>query len=751
MIPVGLNALRLEVFSLLDVYQQYLNALRIGTKPRFPFLTEESISKVLELGCNVEGPDIYLHVPTQSETSQKITGERVQQFVAKYRSAFPIQTDGVVVCRENDPYLLESAFYALLKGRQWYVFIEWEQLLPSNVSSVQIFGSPNLFDHAALATITKIFSKEERGSYWMTVPFGIMTGKSLDSLLFLMYKNLYYPTDLKRETLFLNSFALNRKQYSDSYVNLVTRDECDVEKLQALLSEHRELTVFSGHGHEDCLFLGKVSIFSSRLRQPIVKDTDLPLSAYARGEVDPNVVYADKFKTKYLFANTCSGIHFANGLYPIDYAVGLDFLNGAVAGYVSTFMVKDNSQHESLLFSRLVKLEGMTLGEAVRIVNNLLMQDTADFPCYLLVGDPEATFVTAECADMAGEVERSEDGLVLRVESQGGILLSLQLKKQHEIELFDNNQFRIQEVRFGGMAFKHDLRYLFHEDKLLIYSTREMPEGSAEIILTRIPQGNFTDTFMAIDQYTRRLEHLNIMSLFEHKFKGMAEEIGNLVKSIGPLYKPSLYSLKQSEKFDKLTIRLYSDFQRLQESLTGAYLAKVDKGSWAFSESYSGEMIGVSRCFIDQSCNNCGNQLMQKELVHPVYEDLKRSLSICPRCGIVNDKPRVGFNLHMEGAESIRQGETCLKVVTFQNTSGQVQLVTCGLGVERTKLALFPFTVDESVQTCLVPPGDTHTFRFQVSIHEACSAHSYYLKAFLLANFEIACLHNILFVLPRRE
>ncbi|PFV72745.1 hypothetical protein COL05_26020 [Bacillus sp. AFS059628] len=740
---------------LISIYQKFLDSVLNG-KTYFPLASSETFDKVLKLRGNQLGPEVFVANLPENFSGMKI--EEAQVFINQNRSSFPVQHNGVVVGCEDDVYLLESALFALVTGRQWVGVKKWDDIQfykELSPSSFLIFGALDNFYQKNISKLINLLSKEVDRSRWMEFPFGLMTGATRDVLLYMIYKNLYYPTELINQPLYLNTFALNQKHYNDRHVKLITRDECDVEKLDEHLSEFRELTVFSGHGHEDCFFLGKVSIFPAGLRDGkiVENNSDLPLSAYGRGETDPDVVYTDQFRTKVFFANTCCGLHLTDGLFPSQFGVGMSFLEGEPAAFISTFMVKDNSEHDPLLFSRLALQYGMRVGEAVRLVNNLLFQDTNDFPCYLLVGDPEMKFSHPVAKPILGKLSVNEDrnSMTLEAEVEGGFLIVIDLPDEPQAKTLNNKRVRLQEILFNQVGVKADPRFLLHEQTLYLYSTKPMPAGIVQIVMEVVREEALAKLYFDIDDYLVRLEYLNAMRLFEQKYKGLAEEVNNSIKSISPLYKPSLFSLKQAEKYTKLMNRINLNFQRLQESIIETYLSKVEKGSWAFTEMYSDEFLPISRKMLDQDCPYCKNQLLQKKIVHPIYQRLQRELTICPRCGIIKDCPESSFSVNMQGLESIRQGETLTKIVTYTNPTNAVKLVTIGLGVERTKLAHFPFNVQNSMQTRIVQPGETVEFRFEIKINEECVAHSFYLKAFLLSNMEIACLHNILFVLPARE
>ena len=741
-----------ETTLLIDTYQKFLDSVRMGN-PRFPLKSSETYDKVCTL-LGEKAPNVF--VADLPEMISDLTVQEVQAFVDRNRNFFPVKNKGIIVGLESDRYILESALYALVTGREWIGLKNWIDIPKDrDAKSLLIFGAPETFTQKVISKLISLLSKEVGHSRWMEIPFGLMTGMTRDVLLFMMYKNLYFPTNLENKPLYLNAFALDRKQYNDQHVELITRDECDVEYISKLLSVLREVTVFSGHGHEDCYFLGRTSIFPAGLREGkiVSNDPDLPLSAYGRGKENPNVVFTDQFRTKILFANTCCGIRTTNGLFPSQFGIGMNFLEGSPAAYISTFMVKGNSEHEPFLFSRLAMQKGMRIGEAVRVINNLLFQDTNDFPCYLLIGDPEITFQYPVIAPVAGTlfVEDGGKAIVIESESEGGYLISITLQNQSHASLLRSQRSRLKEVRFNGRVVKDDLRYFFHEQDVYLYSIKPMPAGKVQIVLELIENKELASVHFDIDKYSMRLEYLNAMKLFEQKYKGLAEEINNSIKAIGPLHQPSLYSLKQANRYSKLMSRITSNFQRLQESIIEMYLTKVDKGSWAFTEMYSDDFLAISRKMLDQKCPYCSNELLQKRIVHPVYRQLQRELTICPRCGIIKDCPISSFLIHMRGSESVRQGETLTKTVTYENTTDSVQMVTIGLGIERTKLALYPFKVEKAIQTRVIQPGETVNFRFDVKIHEECVAHSFYLKAFILSNLEIACLHNILFVLPKRR
>ncbi|WP_457786654.1 hypothetical protein [Geobacillus sp. Geo 8.1] len=741
-------------YTLIQIYDNFLKTVQEG-KPIYPVFSSKTKEKIMKLykDSNEINNKIFHVFDGEMLDESDISNDDIRSFVTSWRQVFPIKSNSTVVCLEGDPYAIESAVFALLQGRDWALLRCWDELVGlDNSSSITIFGVPETLSTSAIKDITVSLSNHTEQSFWITKPFGLMTALTRDSLLYLIYKNLYYPKSLQGKTLYLNAFALNKKHYSDNHADVITRDECQIEQLEKMFIKHRELTVFSGHGHEDCLFLGKLSIFPTSLRNSSEQNPDIPLSAYARGVRDPDVIYTETFKTKYLFANTCCGLRISNGLFPNKYSVGLNFIEDSVAGYISTYMVKDNSEHDPLLFSRLIKEEGMKLGEAVRIINNLLFKDTNDFPCYLLVGDPEGQLENTEFNSVSGTktyCEKNDENVLITAQSDGGYLIHIKLAHDDNKPSPHEYRYEIKEIYFNGSPIKDDIRYTFLENSFMLYSIRPMPAGRVDVRLKRVKKEMIASSLFEIDQYSKRLEHLQVLKLFEQKYKGLSEDINNSIRAIGPLYKPSQYSLRQAQKLNKLVTRIEDNYQRLQESIVKEYVNRVDKGSWAFTEVYSDDFLPISRQFLNCCCKTCGNQLLEKKIIHPVYRNLKRQLLICPRCGIIVDKPLSPFDISLSGSEKVRQGEQLTKIVTYKNQGNNVQLVTCGLGVERTKLATYPFEVRDAVQTKKVLPGETTTFNFEVKIPESCVAHSFYLKSFLLSNMEVACLHSMLFVLPK--
>jgi len=663
---------------------------------------------------------------------------------AKFRGALPVTHPGWVVVLAGSQVEPLAAFYALIKGRSLGVLNDWSSLsaLVQEHRPSSVLVCAESWQLPTQVLITLLLSV---GGGRMDIPLGLLCGRDLESIVFLVLKQLVYPTVDTSEILVLDGLAEEKPTETILGQKVFVRptDTDDVDTLRRELRRLRNMAIYAGHGHEDCLFFGKATILPHLDRQ-----TAACLSSPA--EVCPQIIFTDEVRARVLFANTCNGLRLTNGLIPDAASIGLNIIESWPSHYISTTFIKDNGTPESQLLPWLVSSEPMSVGTLYQLACQLVLDHSADYPSYMLVGDPEAELNPGlrRSPNSPAQYVLKDEELVVGLQGGGPVHVCLrQDGDPHLATRLAAGPLALAETRLDerSVSLPCEVHYFSTPKQLFLMSRKALPAGRVEFIFAPRSRHDTTLDRFELGALATRLEHLGSMKLFDHKYKGLASEATHSLKPLGHLYRHALRSLRCAEKLAESLDRAAGLMKKIQRALIESYLARIQRGAWIFSETYNDDFIAEERGFSGR-CTVCRTPLLRKCICHPLHRSLRRELLVCARCGTRSDLPLDGFSAALQMSEAAPPQASVDMVVAYENKTAVRQWVTCGLGIEFVKATGIRFDTSPVLVEHEVGPRECTALHFTTRIPPECPTHCFHAKGFLLANLQVGYVQSVLCV-----
>jgi hypothetical protein len=613
---------------------------------------------------------------------------------------------------------------------------------------VTLFGPPRAVRFDLLAQL-----RRELGP---RVAVGVFTAATTAALSELVAKNLFYPTVPAGQDAFLAPLEKGPSVHHSGPLTSYLGEACTPEVLASDGAVRRVLSLLT-HGREDFLKVGR-HMLCGRDTGAAVPLTALPRAVPAcmqgfecvrpdLGRLDPAQVPA-----QVVFVNACLSLKFGVHLFGDRFGVARRFLDGWTAVYVANPLLKAGAPMENLLFHHLVDA-GLTIGEAVSVVNENVARVGRDAPAFMVVGDVEAVYGNAgmvEPADSTVSVEH--DRVVVELKAVVPRFAAFSIRDQRLLQRHRRDGLEAVPVQpFGGRTPVAAALYDAGDClRIFLCGVEETPiteHGGVRRLAVRVPCADSEDAnpLLAI----RRYEALPDLGLRLPQGKPVLVELATLLPVLIQRVSAARVDLTKAGALAKSIDRFRASFDKLDAELLSVLLKLTESRSYhfveAYREAYAVEDVRIHR----QPCPYCGEVVYEYRSQHLLRTDLWRAMHCCPTCGAIRDFDNDRLAIDIEGVPVLYAGTPNVQLIQLANRGPELARVLVGARVSKGASDGFRFDPDREVVT--LGPGDRRTVAVTVTPGAAPLHHAVLLRAYAVSRGRISFAGRDLWLRPKTE
>ena len=448
---------------------------------------------------------------------------------------------------------------------------------------------------------------------------GLLTGESRAEVAWLIAKGLGLPYRAVAAEPPLRIWSALESLERTVAGPVVLAEEARISVLRPLLTaqRRRDLSIMT-HGRDDtAIFHDGVVCAPGPLRLEIGDpDRDrAPACAftgrcYRPGVEAEHVIKAELILADAVFGNVCMSLRLADGLFPARYLLPHGFVRGYAAGYVGSPLVVNGSAKLADVFHA-CGAGGLSLGETVSVMNDHLRHERVDLPSFTLLGLPWARLGEPDPAAWAAFAGVRAEGeahwgaakataLALAAEAQTGRSLVLAASARSAAALAAVPG--VPEPAAFDAAAAPDL------------SARARALGRAMTNIDDVPHLGL--------RYSR---HGNVMTNVRAQVTNLASTLSRaaLAGDVGRVSR-RLATVAQS-------------VERAELGLAEALAERGVNGIQTFNDMWGERFEYDEPELSGEDCPYCGRALVRQHAIHSVFERLRRTATICPRCVVVID------------------------------------------------------------------------------------------------------------------
>ncbi|HEX2095057.1 MAG TPA: hypothetical protein VHG28_21840 [Longimicrobiaceae bacterium] len=525
---------------------------------------------------------------------------------------------------------------------------------------------------------------------------------------------------------------------------LTARQFTPDEFVEQILQPH-DLLAIPTHGFEACADGGAGTVLCG-LRAGAASDPwERPgVLACGRGlpcPRGPRPVPLARFRSLALMVGSCNGLRLADSALDPDFNLGLSFVDGGGAAYVSSLFCNVGSDVCTDLFSAAMA-SGRTLGETVLLANTFLAAAGMEHPAFWTIGDPLFRLVRVPAATAPGM-----EGAAENVQTDfGDCHLAELLLRGEAARLAQAGRFAVAATADGQecpVRWFHRAEEQDGEALVRLYFF-QFPRPLGRICWSVVDRpGVEARCRTALDGLEGWLEFFALA--------GQDTEAAELRGTIGEIRPLLLASLNRGAYDATALWRLLQQtdlLERLaataQEQALGWLSTELMKSFWLtnlYMGRYRTEEIGRA------TCQNCGAAAIRRVLRNPLTEARRHSV-VCPRCGIVLDTSPGGTveSLAITAPTLFpreRRVEAEVVLETRPSEPGGTPIVVClrlSANSWCDKLPEPAFVEADAAEPARTP------LRFSFSLPADLPPHRYFLKTVVATPHELAFASRVVYV-----
>jgi len=673
--------------------------------------------------------------------------------------------DEVVVTFIDDLFALGSALYAAHKHLRLFWISDFNQLQQiveiTEPHAVTLFGRPVHFTHRAVTQIRHILSFDVllRGILGK-IPFGFITGRSLDALSRQVCKVLYPLPTARPETLMVLQLFSNPVPSPDPTLTILTRKDATVETFRAFTHTPIRMLNLNSHGHEDKVFLGQDVICGARyplaVDRPDLLESNCKVPACAHGSpcTEGDIIKAYDVKAVHVFINSCTGYQLTPGSYADDYLLSLNFLDGWASSYVTTYRVQNARWQENLYFHHLVDA-GYTLGDATRLLNNALIWSRHETGCYLLVGDP-AFRVTKPRSSHRVTLETKADPIEIHLGDIRAPFLVLEARDSifcHNVmtygvylevlELDPWSDFLCYAI---DVDVDEDTVYIFLYDladlnldtlHLRVHTTPFWEDSAGQALQTWLDNAQLAQNYFKV-----------LPAACKGKLSAIETRIVTLARKI---MESHLRLTGYSECLDDLG-QLHDQMAEVEELTLVDILDQVEQSIFRLNNRYEASFM-LTETESREVCPYC-YALCTVSIYNDFLRRWKRRVYFCSTCGIIFDASDGYPLIQIEGPDSLAPGESVVQRIRLVNPWPSPLRAWMGVRVERVTFdheRPWGFCTHPDHCVVEVPPLDKVEVPIEIACQPDTLAHRYFIQMYMIHNMALLNANKPIFVLSGRK
>lgn len=662
-----------------------------------------------------------------------------------------VADDVVVVIGSDDRWVVPAALFAgsldraLVRIRDWGALPDW--VASSRLRSlILVFPSEEL-NSTDVQCLSGIVSGLARFGGPDSPTIGCLTGRDLSSVSWLVAKCISdYPDNGGALMLFPTRADDNYGQ-PGAELCVLNGEACVNVGIPALQGQDRlpyRVVAVEEHGRSDHvgirdgIICGDVLSYFGRNSGPggMVPQCAYGLGCFKSGPLVPVM----GIQARYLFLHTCTSGHLAESIYDPPFLLSHAGVDGLAAGYVGTLRAKANGKWECTLFVQALRA-GLTLGQAVGLLNRMQREVDRDTPCFLLLGDPLARPYPR--SEGSAEVMRVEDGsTVVRLRTGRAPLVSvaLDLPGPNGRPVYVTLPDGANTPGMHGwvdIAGSRPMLYLWR------YSV-PLPETFECAIRTNPP----LDSSLP-ERWEAAQHHYSInrrYGLIPPALEGSMQKTRELARNVGLHLKRSRFTPDAYRECKKASGHLEDLLASIDRKLLRLLVGTHDR-PWPFADNLEAHFTYAASREAGQCCW-CGRPLLQNQIRPLLEPGTERFLYTCLRCGDIALTSADGLDVWWDGDSVGVVGGKLHHRLRLTNSTDRVTSGCAGLLFSRVYGGRVKFLPE--IRSFQLAPGEQVDLGFTMSVEDA-APHVYVVQAYIVHQLQIEYFRRFVQVLPAAQ
>lgn len=504
----------------------------------------------------------------------------------------------------------------------------------------------------------------------------------------------------------------------------------DREKAHALLSEAVPLLAITAHGRGDNVYLPAYLLLCGRHGGPPLASTceqRLPACAHTGSCFiqKSQLVNVSQLQPQILFLNSCASISGQTGLFAASYSLDTAILQETtIPHFIGSPLVRYGEYGQAILLSILLH-EGLSIGQAVHLVDDTVWFRGLDKQTLLLYGDPSTRFA---------EPTR---GTLLYTESTAA---QCEVQSAYAAMFVPHSSTRNRLLMVEGpapvRALPTRLGYFVFGDAGLVPGTYTWKTVEIDDVKADIEH--------RLTRPIRRLRQLGILNIHPHKLSGRIADLEN--RSVQ--FRHSVKDLLISNAFSEVERKL-SQADRAVDQVDHVIMDDLTQRSsrgFHIAEEYQPECRLSSLIETAQECPHCGSPTRSAIWEHHIEHGFARRTTECYRCGYLADQPADSdIQAVLVPDSPIWESDKPLsfELRFTQPPVGHHPLSCLILDTQR-------FGVDGIIQRTTTDEK-TALYRFSLDAPTGLPPHHFWVRAYLVNHGEIHCWSSNVWITPPRR
>lgn len=573
-----------------------------------------------------------------------------------------------------------------------------------------------------------------------TVSF--FTARTLEILTRLPAKHsLYRQHSLSQSAWILTGETV--EQRVDPDVTLLTKKDASVERLRLL--DKQDVLVLWGHSREDLFHLGSDALCGISNEAPL-KTSAGPLPACVH---DGHCVKSGArlpvthLPTRILLLAGCNLMRLGGqGSFAPEYTLAFSSLEGTCNLVVASRRTRFGNPWEQILLYQLLR-GGMTVSEAVRVVNNSLPFSGPESPDYLVLGEGDWTPFAASANRARTTISAQEDGWRVECEDVDAQYI--------EIPLPDFPR----EIYLRWLETSIDCADLF-------YAVAPEPDGSCRLFLfgwRRLQADQITLEIGSKPPFHQQQQALSSAYLnqvyyrlfrsYLPKFKNWEQELRSLSTALARHLTEAKAMPIAYQRAEVKAAEAEALLSRVDSALCSFLLERIATGAFVWLEQY----MEVDGCFrvaehlpTDLRCPYCAGLVLRKVIRHRFDQQVARDFAICQTCGNIWDIPLDGIKPRFSGSAFLKRKGEHISTVILKNTLAR--RVRGWLGFRIYQAQKYGVHIDPPLQEVTLEVGEEREIPFAIHVGERIPAHMEFARGFWVSDLHVSVFQQNIWVTP---
>ncbi len=650
---------------------------------------------------------------------------------------------GIVAAVGDLRWSLPAMLHAALTQRPyvWYPqMAQLEEAMADNTGHITICTplselSPEVITRLAERRSFRVSGSRLRNVAYEATTTSFLTARTLWILSCVVAKHDIYRRHPLQRTVWLFMVPV-RSDSIGPEVGLLAGHDASLEQLR--MHGDADVTMIYGHSRENIFYLRDGHLCGASSDSSQIMDSHHLPACVTDGRCirDGEVLPVRQLSSKVLCASGCSLVRLGNSFFPDEFQVGLSFLEGAGNLVVGSLRTNHARYVEQVFLYHLLR-SGLSVVEAVRILNNSLPASGAETPNYIVLGEGEWTLFTpsSDSYDLAVEGQPGDWTVVMRdVDAQ---LVEFSVPDESG-ELWVTIDGAVDREVFYAVVPELDGRcrvFLFGWDRLaadrMIVHVRGEQPALAQL---HSMQGALQSS--AYDRVYRS---------YVPKLKNLTDELHALARHVCRQQTEARFSLSAGARLVEKSIQAQALVHQMDQLLCAALLGKSETTRFVLTPDVFMEADGsfsTEEFLHPSNCPHCGSELLRRIVRHQLARHTSREICICVRCGNIADVPTGGITLRLVGSDSMARGSRHHQSVVVGNPGDRSRQGWLGLRVQEGRPK--GVTVEPDIVAVRVEANSSTTVPFTIEVAPRMPAHAEFVKAYFVGDLAISYGHRVM-------